>query len=90
MVLEAFKVYFDAKKGGAKSPELKVIYNTIRVDFNELPKVSTLGGMEEALREYEENAPDSDKVLIDSEDNFYGSIKSGKLNKFLDYICSCS
>ena len=86
MVLEAFKVYFDAKKGGAKSPELKVIYNTIRVDFNELPKVSTLGGMEEALREYEENAPDSDKVLIDSEDNFYGSIKAGKLNKFLDYI----
>lgn len=75
-VISDFAIWFSAAKDGSKVAELKEIYGSIKSkeSYSELPSISTKGGMEEALRTFEE----SNAALctyIQSEDQFYGASK---------------
>lgn len=83
---ENFRTYFEADKSGAKSPELKAIYLSLRETYTDLPNVSTKADMVDALHAYE--ASHSDQCsLIPSEDQFYGVSKGAdKLSQFIQWV----
>lgn len=83
---ESFRRYFEADKSGAKVPELKDIYQSLKRIYTELPNASTKADMVDALQAYE--ALNSDQcVLILSEDQFYGVSKGAdKLSQFIQWV----
>ncbi len=85
-VCKDFAPWFEASKGGAKVPELRTLYNSIRGSLADLPEASTKAAMESALRSYEEAHPDRCE-LVDSEDQFYGwSRGENRLRKYLEWV----
>ena len=75
-VISEFSSWFDAHKSGTKVPELQSIYNGIKSEskFSTLESIKTKGGMESALRQFEENNPELCSY-VPSEDQFYGASK---------------
>ena len=71
LVLEALAPFFEAEKAGEHVAELRTIYQGLRGEFSDLPKVSTKRDMAESLRQYEEG---HEKLctLQESSDQFYG------------------
>jgi predicted ATP-dependent endonuclease of OLD family len=57
-VMKEFTPYFRAEEERAKVPELEKIYEGLRKQFRELPKVSTGKAMHNALQQYENERPD--------------------------------
>jgi putative ATP-dependent endonuclease of OLD family len=75
-VISEFSPWFVASKTGKKVSELLGIYSLIKSDskFSSLPSIKTKGGMEDALREFEE-ANSTLCSYMQSEDQFYGATK---------------
>ncbi|MUK79176.1 AAA family ATPase [Aliivibrio fischeri] len=75
-VISEFSPWFEAQKSGGKVPELQKIYTDIKskTQFGGLENIKTKGGMESALREFEENNPQL-CTYVSSEDQFYGASK---------------
>lgn len=87
MGMEDFKSYFEAKANGAKTPELRKVYEDLCFRFSDLPAVSSGPAMEQALQSYESAHPEL-LTLLRSEDQFYG-VSKGKnlLEKYVQWIC---
>lgn len=87
-VISDFAQWFTAAKNGEKVAELKKIYTSIKSQSNYtvLPSIGTKGGMEEALRSFEE----SNAALctpMPSEDQFYGVSKgSNRLAAHIQWV----
>src|SRR6266567_622081 len=87
MAMEPFSPYFKADDHGVPAPELKKIYEDIRVSFNELPSTGAKAAMKEALRSYEAAHPELCTPLR-SEAQFYGFSKgTNLLEKYVQWIC---
>ncbi len=87
-VIADFAQWFSAAKNGEKIAELKKIYGTIKTmgNYLTLPSISTKGGMEEALRNFEE-ANAALCTSIPSEDQFYGASKgSNQLAPHIQWV----
>ena len=86
MGMEEFKAFFVAEKEGARVPELRAMYATLRATYTELPSVSTKAAMMQALQSYESDRPHLCKPM-QSDDKFYG-FTSGKdrLDKYIQWV----
>ncbi|WP_198303891.1 AAA family ATPase [Aeromonas veronii] len=87
-VISAFASWFDAQKSGEKVPELIRIYNSIKTEpqYRSLADVKTKGGMESALRDFEEANPQLCSYVA-SEDLFYGASKgSNRLAPHIQWV----
>lgn len=87
-VIADFGRWFSAAKNGEKVVELKRIYASIKAEANylTLPSINTKGGMEEALRSFEE-ANVALCTPIPSEDQFYGASKgSNRLAPHIQWV----
>jgi putative ATP-dependent endonuclease of OLD family len=84
-VISDFSPWFSAAKNGEKVPELKKIYASIKSQSNyvTLPNINTKGGMEDALRSFEE-ANSALCTPMPSEDQFYGATKGA--NRLASHI----
>lgn len=82
---QEFLKFFYAEKAGAKAMELTEIYVDLRKQFADLPAANSKDDKKEALRTYENEHPDSCK-LITWEDNFYGNNCSGKLGPYIQWV----
>jgi hypothetical protein len=71
LVMKQFAPFFKADSEGAKAPELRTMYESLRKEFPELPTAQTKGAMATALRDFEQSHPEL-CVLVESEDHFYG------------------
>jgi len=81
-----FAPYFSRSQAKALVPELKEIYGDLREQYNDLPSISTKVGMENALREYEENHPELCELNRD-DNQFYGWSKGeNRLRKYLQWV----
>ena len=78
MGMEEFRSFFEALKAGRKADELKATYRKLAETCTALPAVTTKPKMESALREYEDNHPET-CVPIASSDSFYGWTKGANL-----------
>lgn len=85
LVLEEFKRYFKAEKGKVGAPQLRKIYQELRVQYPCLEEVTTLEDMKRALRDYEEGRDKKEKVEIRSDDIFYGG-RAGNIAKLEQFI----
>ena len=86
LVIKKFAQFFEADDNKAKVPELKEIYNKIRLDYSDLPAPGTKTAMIDALRSYEENNPD-DCELLDDSAQFYGWTKgTNLLKKYIQWV----
>jgi len=86
LVMKEFAPYFEAMDAKAKAVELKGIYAGYREKYTELPKVSSMGDMRDALRSYEESNPEKCE-LIESPNQFYGWSKgANRLEKYCQWI----
>lgn len=83
LVISDFRVWFDAEKSGSKVDELKVIYNTIKLKYNDLPAPTTKAAMQSALNLFESQNLELCE-LVPSEDQFYGVSKGA--NRLANYI----
>lgn len=87
-VISAFAPWFDAQKSGEKVPELIRIYNSIKTEpqYRSLADIKTKGGMESALRDFEEANPQLCSYVA-SEDLFYGASKgSNRLAPHIQWV----
>lgn len=71
MVVESFTPYFEAEKSGAKAPELKQIYSSLRGKFPDLVDAGTKDQMTASLKKLESEKPEL-CTLVESTDQFYG------------------
>ncbi|MGE3522601.1 MAG: ATP-dependent endonuclease [Candidatus Dadabacteria bacterium] len=78
-----FKKFFEEKDDGAKSADLKEIYNEYKQKYQDLPAASSIPNMSNALRTYEESHAELCDLII-SEDQFYGFSKGA--NRLANYI----
>lgn len=86
LVMNDFKIWFEAEKAGEKVPKLKEIYNNLRTLHNELPASKTKALMQNSLNEFEENKPELCS-LVASEDQFYGVSKgANKLARYIQWV----
>lgn len=86
LVMSDFKEFFLKHDNKALVAELRIIYETIRKSYTELPKIQTKTGMYDALREYEENHPQL-CTLVPSINQFYGFTKGRNLLEgYLQYV----
>jgi predicted ATP-dependent endonuclease of OLD family len=84
--IEAFRIYFEKEKGGAKAPELQAVYDDLRTQYPGLPVAKTKQAKEDALHEYETSHPAECKP-IRSEDQFYGvSHGVNRLEKYVQWV----
>lgn len=87
-VISAFAPWFDSQKSGEKVPELIRIYNSIKTEpqYRNLADIKTKGGMESALRDFEEANPQLCSYVA-SEDLFYGASKgSNRLAPHIQWV----
>ena len=87
-VISDFAPWFSASKDGLKVAELKTIYADIRAltNYTSLPNIGTKGGMETALRDFEESNA-ALCTLMPSEDQFYGATKgSNRLAPHIQWV----
>ena len=87
-VISDFAPWFSAAKNGEKVAELKTIYANIKTlnNYISLPNIGTKGGMETALREFEESNP-ALCTPMPSEDQFYGASKgSNRLAPHIQWV----
>jgi putative ATP-dependent endonuclease of OLD family len=80
-----FRPYFDAMKVNAGATELNSIYAKLQETFTDLPAARSKDAKAEALRQYESEHPDK-RVLIPSDDHFYGINSTGKLAPFVQWV----
>lgn len=86
MVMKPFAPFFEANEKKAPAGELKAIYAKLQQEFADLPKASSKGDMESALRAYEEAYPEKCE-LLESENQFYGWSKGeNRLRKYFQWI----
>ena len=86
MVIRKFAPFFEAESSGAKVPELKETYSTIREEFLDLPEPSTKVAMIKSLRDYEEEHSDQCE-LLDETHQFYGWSKGANLlDKYIQWV----
>lgn len=83
--MEAFRIFFDAEKNGAKAGELSNIYDGLRQQFNDLPNSRSKEDKIAALRQFEADHPEN-CILIPSTDDFYGINSTGKLAPFMQWV----
>lgn len=84
-VMLDFARWFAKAGGGAKAPELKLIYSELKEKFS-LPGATSKGDMEQALRDYEEAHPELTEEN-ESNDTFYGAAgSSGLLSKYVQWV----
>lgn len=87
-VISDFAPWFSAAKNGAKVADLKTIYASIKslTNYISLANTGTKGGMETALREFEESNPALCSPMP-SEDQFYGASKgSNRLAPHIQWV----
>jgi len=77
-----FRQYFEAMKVNANAVELNGIYSKLQETFTDLPAARSKDAKADALRQYESEHPDK-RLLIPSDDNFYGINSTGKLAPFV-------
>ncbi len=80
-----FRPYFEAMKVNANAVELNGIYSKLQETFTDLPAARSKDAKADALRQYESEHPDK-RVLIPSDDNFYGINSTGKLSPFVQWV----
>jgi putative ATP-dependent endonuclease of the OLD family len=87
MGMAQFAPFFAAKNDGAKSPDLRKIYDDFRAkDFPDLPAWKSIEGASSALRAYEASQPTACIPLL-SEDQFYGISRGvGLLEKYVQWV----
>lgn len=86
LVMKEFAPYFQAQKEGTKAPQLKVIFSELRSARPELKTATTIDGMREVLREFEEAHPELCE-LMESPDLFYGVSKGDHLlNRHIQWV----
>ncbi|WP_421887622.1 AAA family ATPase [Methylibium sp.] len=83
--MDAFRVFFEADKAGAKAPDMALIYDGLRAKFADLPNPRSKDDKAQALREYEAAHQDQ-CALIPSADDFYGVNSTGKLARFVQWV----
>lgn len=83
--MEAFRVFFETEKAGARASDLTPIYDGLRAQFVELPNARSKDDKVQALREYETAHPEQ-CTLISSADDFYGVNSTGKLARFVQWV----
>lgn len=83
--MDAFRIFFEADKGGAKAAEMSSIYDGLRAQFTDLPNARSKDDKSQALREYEATHQNL-CVLIPSSDDFYGVNSTGKLARFVQWV----
>jgi energy-coupling factor transporter ATP-binding protein EcfA2 len=84
--MDEFRSFFEGDKRGMKAGDLAVIYDGFRSRFSELPNPKSKDDKAAALRKFESAHPER-CVLMPSEDNFYGVNSTGKLAKFVQWVC---
>jgi len=80
-----FRQYFEAMKVNANAVELNGIYSKLQETFTDLPAARSKDAKADALRQYESEHPDK-RLLIPSDDNFYGINSTGKLAPFVQWV----
>ncbi|MBL4701152.1 MAG: AAA family ATPase [Phycisphaeraceae bacterium] len=86
LVMTDFAPFFSGLQAKLSAKELQEIYAGLRGNYSDLPSVSTKGGMEEALRDYEEGHEDLCELNRD-ENQFYGWSKGdNRLRKYLQWV----
>lgn len=80
-----FRPYFEAMKVNANAVELNGIYSKLQETFTDLPAARSKDAKADALRQYESEHHDK-RVLIPSDDNFYGINSTGKLAPFVQWV----
>jgi putative ATP-dependent endonuclease of the OLD family len=80
-----FCPYFEAMKVNAKADELNGIYTKLQETFTGLPAARSKEAKADARRQYESEHPDK-RVLIPSDDSFYGINSTGKLAPFVQWV----
>lgn len=84
--MEEFRKFFEADKNGAKAPELKEIFKTLRDKYQDINSANSKADMIAALHEFEAKNPEL-CVLIPSEDQFYGVSRGvNKLEQHIQWI----
>lgn len=83
--MDAFRVFFEADKAGAKAAELTQIYDGLRAQYPGLQNPRSKEDKAQALRDYEAAHQDQ-CVLIPSADDFYGVNSTGKLARFVQWV----
>lgn len=82
----AFSVFFARENDGESVANLKVVYDSIRATYSDLPAPGTKQRMHDALRAHEDANPGNHKE-IPSPDQFYGFTKGASLlDKYLQFI----
>ena len=80
-----FSAFFDKPKTPAK--DRRAVYETLQSRYPDLEKQSSVDAMEKTLREFEENMPVDQKVMIRSQDEFFGiSRGTDRIRKFLTWV----
>jgi putative ATP-dependent endonuclease of the OLD family len=72
-------------KVNAGATEFNSIYAKLQETFTDLPAARSKDAKAEALRQYESEHPDK-RVLIPSDDHFYGINSTGKLAPFVQWV----
>jgi putative ATP-dependent endonuclease of the OLD family len=85
LAIEAFAPFFKAQGNGAKVAELLGIYGDLRLRYPDLDDVKTGPKMTESLRAYESTHPE-ERVLLHSDDEFYGFAGNARLEKFVQWV----
>ena len=83
--MDAFRIFFEADKAGAKAAEMALIYDGLRAQFQDLPNPRSKDDKAQALREYEATHQ-GQCTLIPSGDDFYGVNSTGKLARFVQWV----
>ena len=84
-VMKEFSPYFQKVSEKGSAADLRDIYKNIRITYKELPSVSTMPDMKDALRSYESKHEEL-CYLQPSTDEFYGWQGTNKLKPFLQWI----
>lgn len=80
-----FADFFNKPKSPAKGR--RAVYETLQSSYPDLKNQSSVDAMENALREFEENMPADQKVMIRSQDEFFGiSRGTDRIRKFLTWV----
>jgi predicted ATP-dependent endonuclease of OLD family len=86
LVMKAFAPFFEAIDNKAKVAELRELYGKMRLEYPELPDVSTKDQMENALHQYEEEHSQLCQ-LIDDDAEAYGWTKGkNRLEKYIQWV----
>ena len=80
-----FANFFDKPKSPAK--DRRDVYETLQDRYPGLEDQTSVDAMEKALREFEEHMPANQKVMIRSQDEFFGiSRGTDRIRKFLTWV----